>query len=127
YAVTRHLHSFPTRRSSDLGVRLENLADASLKMEIDPALFLDAIGNLVQNAVKYTSSGFVRVETEEQPDGAIFKVVDSGDGIPSGQQETLFQAIQPGRGGGVGIGLLIVQRAVIAQGGALGFESVSGQ
>jgi hypothetical protein len=54
------------------GLRLENAIDDSLKVQIDPELFLDAISNLIQNAVKYTTSGFVRVESHEQEDDIVF-------------------------------------------------------
>jgi hypothetical protein len=65
----------------------------------------------------------VRVEADEQTDGVIFKVIDSGRGVPAEQKQTLFHSVQPGQAGGVGIGLLIVHRAISAQGGTLGVES----
>jgi two-component system sensor histidine kinase SenX3 len=74
--------------------------------------FYDAISNLVQNAVKYTTAGSVRVESREQHCGIVFEVIDSGSGMSAAQESTLFRTVQPGEGGGVGIGLLIVHRAV---------------
>lgn len=109
------------------GLCLENAVDISLKMEIDPGLFLDAISNLIQNAVKYTTSGFVRVESQAQDDGIAFKVIDSGSGVSAGRKNSLFRALQPEQHGGVGIGLLIVYRAVTAQGGTVGVESNPGK
>jgi two-component system, OmpR family, sensor histidine kinase SenX3 len=109
------------------GLRLESAVDGSLKLQIDPELFLDAIGNLIQNAVKYTTSGFVRVESQEQDDGIVFKVIDSGSGVSGERLGTLFRTFQPGQGGGVGIGLIIVHRAVTAQGGTVGVESRPGK
>ncbi len=109
------------------GLSLENAVNGSLKLRIDPELFLDAIGNLIQNAVKYTTSGFVRVESQEQEDWIVFKVIDSGSGVPAERAGALFRTFQPGQGGGVGIGLIIVQRAVTAQGGTVGVESRPGK
>jgi len=109
------------------GVRLENFVDQSLQMSIDPTLFLDAMSNVVQNAVKFTQSGFVRVSAEEHGEDVIFKVSDSGPGIPEEQQKTLFRTIQPGSKGGSGIGLLILERAVTAAGGTFGVQSELGK
>jgi signal transduction histidine kinase len=108
------------------GLRLENAVDPSLEMETDPELLLDAMSNLIQNAVKYTSSGFVRVEGRAEGDRILFRVIDSGRGIPDEQRSTLFRTVQPGEAGGGGIGLLIVQRAVAALGGTVGLESNPG-
>ncbi len=55
----------------------------------------DAISNLIQNAAKFTDSGFIRVETEDQADGILFKVEDSGPRIPAEHQKTLFTTVQP--------------------------------
>jgi len=109
------------------GLRLENAINMSLEMQTDPELFLDAMSNLIQNAVKYTKSGFVRVEGQEQDDGITFKVIDSGPGLPAGRKEHLFRTLQPGEAGGVGIGLVIVNRAVTAQGGTVGVDSKPGK
>jgi signal transduction histidine kinase len=109
------------------GLHVENAVDQSLRMRIDSALFLDTMTNLIQNALKYTHSGSVRVEAEEHIDEVVFKVIDSGLGVPAEQQKTLFHIIQSGQAGGVGIGLLIVHRAVTAQGGTLGVESAAGK
>lgn len=108
------------------GLHLVNAVDPSLKMQIDSDLFHDAISNLVQNAVKYTTAGSVRVESRDQHCGIIFEVIDSGSGVSAAQESTLFRTVQPGEGGGVGIGLLIVHRAVTAQGGTVGVKSKQG-
>ena len=109
------------------GLRLEVEVNRTLEMELDQELFLDALGNLVENAVKYTSSGFVRLEVEEHPDDVVFKVSDSGPGIAPERQRELFRPVQPGKPGGVGIGLAIAHRSVTAQGGQIGLESEPGK
>lgn len=109
------------------GLRLENAVDGALRLQLDPELFLDAISNMIQNAVKYTTSGFVRVESHEQQDEIVFSVIDSGPGMLAEQAKTLFRMFQPGQAGGVGIGLLIAQRAVAAQAGTVGVESKPGK
>ncbi len=108
------------------GLRLDVLANHSTSMQVDPDLLVDALGNLIQNAIKYTERGFVRVSMEEQPDAVVFRVEDSGPGISPERQRELFKTVQPGQQGGVGLGLNIAHRATTAQGGTLECQSEVG-
>ena len=109
------------------GLRFEAHVNRSLTMDLDPDLFTDALGNLVQNAVKYTTEGFVIVSAEEHPDSVRFCVRDSGPGIAEEKRRTLFKKAQPGSAGGAGIGLQIAQHAAKAQGGRIDVESELGE
>lgn len=110
------------------GLRLEVAFNHALQLTVDPDLLVDALGNLLQNAVKYTDSGFVRLEVVEEEGGTVlFKVRDSGPGISTEKQKSLFGKLKPGERGGVGIGLAIAQSAVRAQGGKIGFQSKPGK
>lgn len=113
-------------RAVEKDLRFVVHANRTLTMTIDPELFRDAIGNLIDNAIKYTTSGFVRVEVEEHEENVTFLVIDSGPGIPEARRAALFAPVCPGKGGGLGIGLAIVARAVAAQGGEVGVESEEG-
>jgi signal transduction histidine kinase len=109
------------------GLRLEVATDRSLEMDVDPDLLLDALGNLVQNAVKYTSRGFVRIATRETPAQILFEVCDSGPGISLERQNDLFKLVSPSKPGGVGIGLVVAARGVQAQEGTIGIQSEPGK
>jgi len=108
-------------------LRLEISGNRSLRMEVDSNLLVDAFGNLIQNAIKYTEKGFVRVLVEEQNSNILFKVIDSGPGISKERQKDLFKPTKPGKPGGVGIGLSIAARAVAAQSGEIGVTSELGK
>ena len=108
-------------------LRVEVLVNRVLRMQIDPTLFVDALGNLLQNAIKYTEAGHVRIEVEEKATEVVFKVRDTGPGIPREKQSCLFKTVEPDTTGGAGIGLTIVHRAAAAQGGTVGVESEPGQ
>ncbi len=108
------------------GLRFEAQVDRSCRVVVDRALFFDALGNLVQNAVKFTRQGFVIVEGEEVQDSILLRVRDSGPGISKERQESLFRSIQPGAGGGAGIGLRIAQHAALVQNGHIDVESEPG-
>ena len=109
------------------GLRFEAHVNRSLRMTLDSDLFLDALGNLVDNAIKYTAAGFVLVDAQESTDTVLFRVRDSGPGIAPDQQRGLFKHAQPGTVGGAGIGLQIAQHAARAQGGVIEVESEQGK
>lgn len=109
------------------GLRLEVRVNRTLRATMDPELFRDALGNLLDNAIKYTPSGFIRVEVGEEPETVLFTVTDSGPGISPERQRALFAPVRPDAGGGVGIGLTVAHRAVAAQGGVVGVESELGE
>src|SRR5690606_7360081 len=109
------------------GLRFEAHVNRSLRMKLDPDLFLDAFGNLVHNAVKYTDEGFVIMDVTEHADSVLFCVRDSGPGLKKEKQQKLFKQAQPGSAGGAGIGLQIAQHAAMAQGGLIEVESEPGK
>ncbi|WPB78708.1 HAMP domain-containing sensor histidine kinase [Archangium violaceum] len=113
--------------ASRKGLRLDIFVNRSARMQVDQDLLVDALGNLIQNAIKYTEKGFVRITLEEHEDEVVFKVEDSGPGISSERQRELFRPVLPGQPGGVGLGLSIAFRAALAQGGTLELESEPGQ
>lgn len=110
-------------------LRLEADVDRTLDMHIDPDLFLDVLGNLVDNAVKYTPVGFVRVEVEclNDSEEVLFRVFDSGPGIPPERQIALLKPVTPGEFSGAGIGMHVAHRAVTAMGGSIGIGSTQGE
>lgn len=82
----------------------------------DPLAIARIARNLLDNAVKYTDCGEVRVETRIEGDGAVLVIEDTGKGIPGDEQgrifEEFYQLGNPGRDQtrGIGLGLAIVQR-----------------
>jgi signal transduction histidine kinase len=88
---------------------------------IDPVL-----GQLVENAVKYTPGGGpVEIAVRREEDAAVLTVADTGIGIPPDDVERIFDRFMRSSGAtemtsptsGVGLGLYIVKRYVEAQGG----------
>jgi len=86
------------------------------------------IQNLVDNAVKYTEQGFVRVKVEEKDGNAVLSVADSGIGIPAGISPFLFEEFVRDERvkheiRGTGIGLNIAKNFVEAHKGKIWAES----
>jgi PAS domain S-box-containing protein len=93
--------------------------------------------NLLNNAVKFTPSGFVILSVERagpgQDGGLCFSVSDSGIGIPGEKLGQLFQRFTQVDGstsrefGGSGLGLAICKRLIELMGGEIGVESTLGE
>jgi two-component system, sensor histidine kinase len=93
--------------------------------------------NLIDNAIKYTERGQIRVVTRCEYLGeaplAILSVTDTGRGIPPSEQSRIFEEFyqldNPGRdrNKGVGLGLAIVQRLCELTGAKISVESTVGQ
>ncbi len=75
------------------------------------------VGNLVNNAIKFTASGGVTLSAKAGPDGrVVVRVSDTGPGIPEHERERVFEEFyqigNPSRDRtqGLGLGLAIVRR-----------------
>jgi signal transduction histidine kinase/CheY-like chemotaxis protein len=104
----------------------------------DPQRLKQMLGNLVNNAIKFTSEGEVRIEAAEvgHDEGSVrleFAVSDTGIGIPPDKQSLLFQPFSQvddsatRRFGGTGLGLSIVKGLARRMGGDAGVESRAGE
>ncbi len=107
----------------------------------DPGRIEQILLNLISNAIKFTTSGDIIIQTVPDPAGKIrvnenfvavrFSVTDSGAGISEKTQRKLFepfiQEASQRHPGGTGLGLSICKRLVESMKGAIGFESKEGQ
>jgi two-component system, OmpR family, phosphate regulon sensor histidine kinase PhoR len=99
----------------------------------DPTAVRQIVGNLVENAVRYTPSGSVMVRTRRDADGMWLEVQDTGIGISAEHLPRIFERFyraDAGRSrdqGGTGLGLAIVRHLVEAHGGRVEAASVVGK
>jgi PAS domain S-box-containing protein len=102
----------------------------------DATRLQQVIGNLLNNAFKFTDSGMVRLRVEAEAVDAEhvrlnFQVSDTGIGIDPAGREKLFrpfsQVEHSSRYGGTGLGLIICQRLVQMMRGEISVQSEIGE
>ena len=104
----------------------------------DAARLREVLRQLVDNAVKFTSRGKVRVEVSVGGDpvdcrALLFRVVDTGPGMDPGEAAHFFGAFTQANGGstrphgGLGLGLTLAHRVVGLMGGSIGVDSRPGE
>jgi signal transduction histidine kinase/DNA-binding response OmpR family regulator/CHASE3 domain sensor protein len=108
----------------DLEEGLQNINTDKMRLE-------QILKNLLSNAIKFTSEGKVilSVKKEEQQKRVLFKVTDTGIGIPADKQALVFEAFQQADGstrrkfGGTGLGLSISRELAKLLGGEIELHS----
>jgi two-component system sensor histidine kinase BaeS len=105
----------------------------ALKARADPDHLAQVLGNLLQNAVRYTPDhGEIIVRAELRPVDVLVAVRNTGPTIAADEVPRLFERfyrLDPSRdrrSGGAGIGLAIVKQLVEMAGGRVGAESRDG-
>ncbi len=99
----------------------------------DPVRLRQILFNLLSNAIKFTTQGQVALDVALTDAGAVFRVSDTGRGIPADQIGQLFtrfaqiEAAAVDRRDGAGLGLSIVATLVELMGGRIEVESEAGE
>jgi len=125
-------------RAKGLKMELELDFDDGAHFLLDPSRVLQMLSNLVSNAIKFTSSGTIRMRARETArDNNVaqleFSVEDTGIGIAPDKLAILFNAFTQVDAsisrhyGGTGLGLTIVRKLAQAMGGQTGVESTEGK
>jgi signal transduction histidine kinase len=114
--------------AEERGIHLAaELPDGKVMAEADAEKVQRVLFNLIQNAIRHTpADGSVTVRAKGGPGGVEVEVADSGEGIPAGEGERVFEAFYRGdsaRGeDGAGLGLAISRAIVEAHGGRIWLE-----
>ncbi len=100
----------------------------------DPVRLRQILSNYLNNALKFTERGHIRVSVSRGSDDRVrFVVRDSGIGIAEAARERLFQPFSQAdssttrRYGGTGLGLSICRELAVLMGGSVGAESQLGR
>jgi signal transduction histidine kinase len=102
--------------------------------EIDEVKVMLALSNLVENAVKYnTTGGWVKVTLDSDHKYFTVTVADSGIGIPEESLGMIFERfyrvdkMRARKTGGTGLGLSITKSVIMMHNGTINVESTEGE
>ncbi|MBX3479795.1 MAG: EAL domain-containing protein [Caulobacter sp.] len=133
--VVEDVASLFWERARTKGLDIAAFVDPAVPARVmgDPTRLRQVIGNLVNNAIKFTETGGVMITVVPEGGGLRFLVRDSGIGIAPDKIGGLFGAFTQAdqsitrRFGGTGLGLAICKRLVEAMGGEVEVQSQVGR
>lgn len=112
--------------ADDRGLDLGLLPSAAAAVAGDPGELRTLLGNLVDNALRYTpEGGRVDVRVQQVGNEAVLTVSDTGPGIPAAERARVFDRFYRGTGviaPGSGLGLAIVKRIADRSRASIGLE-----
>jgi signal transduction histidine kinase len=117
----------PLAEAKKLGMKFVPLAGAVL-VQADAQKLKQVVQNLIDNAIKYTPLGLVKVELQKEGAYVVCSVTDSGLGVPGDLLPHLFEEFVrdervKAKVLGMGLGLYIAKKIVEAHGGAIWAKS----
>jgi signal transduction histidine kinase len=104
--------------------------DNSLAISGDRDFLLMALGNLLQNAVKFSHSGAqIKLDAYPSGDRILLDVADQCGGLPTDDLENMFEPFSQMNAdkSGMGLGLSIARRTVESNGGTLTVRNIPGR
>lgn len=122
-------------KNLNLSFRIKN--NAGVQIFTDERIFRQVIANLLDNAVKFTTTGGVVVEADSVIDKgnlwAFIRVIDTGIGISAKNLNLIFEEFRQGSEGnqrsfeGNGLGLTLVKKMLEIGKGQITVESIEGK
>jgi PAS domain S-box-containing protein len=123
----------PIAKQKGLVLEYMNLAGSEILLSIDRYTISQIVVNLLNNAIKYTRKGFVKLIIEHVSNKLVVKVIDSGIGISEDYLPYLFERFSQEEGGysrkfeGNGLGLALVKKYCELNNAELKCESRKGE
>jgi len=111
--IAREVHELYEPLAAEKRIHFSVGGDAPALVRADRDMMIEALANLVDNAIKYTPpGGQVRIEIGHEADGPLLRVTDSGFGIPATERSKVTQRYYRSdkspnaRGSGLGLSLV---------------------
>ncbi len=112
-------------QAMERSLRIVNAVPEALMIKADPTRLARVFSNLITNALKFTDEGSITVEAHAEADEVEVKVIDTGIGIPAGEEQSIFdkfyqaQNRKLGKMTGTGLGLTFCKQVVEAHSGQI--------
>lgn len=113
-------------KAVDKNISIETEEFTDVAVVHDPGWTAEAIGNVLDNGVKYASAGTcISIRVSELASYVMIEVEDEGPGIPAEEQPRIFQRFYRGKAEAVrkaegsGVGLYLTRRILEEQGGTV--------
>jgi signal transduction histidine kinase len=109
------------------------LPEHPVPLRCDATRISQVLNNLLNNAIKYSPEGGpVRIRVSLEQAGCCVAVTDTGVGVPPSEKESIFEPFRRssstrGTISGVGLGLAVARKILVAHGGSLHVESEPGR
>jgi signal transduction histidine kinase len=117
------------RRYPEREIRVDITGSTSIVIDADD--YAAALGNLVENAIKYAPESPIVVETSVGEGEVSTSVIDRGPGVAQDERDAIFERFHRGRGRtfgeGLGVGLTIVKRVAERWNGSVDLDSRAGR
>jgi two-component system, OmpR family, phosphate regulon sensor histidine kinase PhoR len=130
--VNAALRDFATAAGTK-NITIEAMGDETVSARVNVAMLEQAVGNLIDNAIKYSDIGKpVTVTVSRDGDDAVISVADQGIGIAPEYHERIFERFyrvdkaRSRKAGGTGLGLSIVKHIAVLHSGRVSVKSVPG-
>jgi two-component system, OmpR family, sensor histidine kinase VicK len=125
--TTVKLHSHLDKKEEELSIKTElDSANNNIEIDADKDRITQALSNIIDNAIKFTSKGIIKIETHVHLDKnkIEIQISDTGSGIPKDILPKLFskfvtRSVGKGSQHGTGLGLFITKAIITAHNGQI--------
>ncbi|MBY0121149.1 ATP-binding protein [Bacillus sp. S/N-304-OC-R1] len=110
-------------------VKIFNKIERGQTVLADEERLRQILYNVIENAIKYTSHGYVEISSYAQGESIVIQISDTGVGIPPDNMGTLFEPFRQFENsvGGTGLGLSVTKELVDLLGGSISVQSTVGE
>jgi len=121
------------RKNKEIKFIIDELPSAKIYVLADQFRLIQVLNNLINNAIKFTVEGEVRVKVKENDIEVCFEVIDTGIGIPNNKLNYIFDRFrqvdvrQDTLIGGTGLGLNISHNLISLMNGRIEVASIEGK
>ena len=119
----------PLANAKAISLQVEENSDMLVEIYADRTRIRQVMINVVNNALKFTDKGDVRIRADRRGENILIQVRDTGMGIPPEKLEAIFQEFtqvdtsSTRKAGGTGLGLPISRKLIEMHGGRIWAES----